>query len=309
MPRPRPRRPGRRQWETEPERAADGRALRRDLRARDRDDWVRELAAVDACVEPVLDPLEAARPPADSSYRAADGDALLRTVASPVRSARHAAAVRRRAPRPGRAHGRGAGRAGLRRATRSTALRGEGVGSRERASSDGASATDGVLVLTLDVPGEKVNTLGRALMEEFDALLGEIEATDGRDGGGAAQRQARQLHRRRRHQGLRADPQRARRRRRSRAAARRSWTGWRRCRCRWWRPSTAPCLGGGLEMALACRYRIATDDPKTVLGLPEVMLGLIPGAGGTQRLPRLIGLRARARPDPHRPLAEGARAR
>ncbi len=50
------------------------------------------------------------------------------------------------------------------------------------------------------------------------------------------------------------------------------------------------CLGGGLELALACHYRIATDSPKTLLGLPEVMLGLLPGAGGTQRLPRLIGL-------------------
>ena len=50
------------------------------------------------------------------------------------------------------------------------------------------------------------------------------------------------------------------------------------------------CLGGGLETALACRYRIATDHPKTILGLPEVQLGLIPGGGGTQRLPRRIGL-------------------
>ena len=50
------------------------------------------------------------------------------------------------------------------------------------------------------------------------------------------------------------------------------------------------CLGGGLETALACRYRIATDHPKTVLALPEVQLGLIPGGGGTQRLPRLVGL-------------------
>src|SRR3954449_5144144 len=52
------------------------------------------------------------------------------------------------------------------------------------------------------------------------------------------------------------------------------------------------CLGGGLELALACHYRIATDHPKTQLGLPEVQLGLIPGAGGCQRLPRLIGARA-----------------
>src|SRR5215210_8890813 len=52
------------------------------------------------------------------------------------------------------------------------------------------------------------------------------------------------------------------------------------------------CLGGGLELALACHYRIASDHPKTQLGLPEVQLGLIPGAGGCQRLPRLIGARA-----------------
>ena len=52
------------------------------------------------------------------------------------------------------------------------------------------------------------------------------------------------------------------------------------------------CLGGALEVALAAPYRIATEHPKTVLALPEVQLGLIPGAGGTQRLPRLIGVRA-----------------
>ena len=51
-------------------------------------------------------------------------------------------------------------------------------------------------------------------------------------------------------------------------------------------------LGGGLELALACSYRIAADDPRLMVGLPEVSLGLIPGAGGTQRLPRLIGLAA-----------------
>ena len=49
-------------------------------------------------------------------------------------------------------------------------------------------------------------------------------------------------------------------------------------------------LGGGLEVALACHARVASDSKKTKLGLPESQLGLIPGAGGTQRLPRLIGV-------------------
>lgn len=49
-------------------------------------------------------------------------------------------------------------------------------------------------------------------------------------------------------------------------------------------------LGGGLEVCLACHYRIALDNPKTKLGLPEVKVGLLPGGGGTQRLPRMIGM-------------------
>jgi len=71
-------------------------------------------------------------------------------------------------------------------------------------------------------------------------------------------------------------------------------------------------LGGGLELTLACHYRVAVNDGAIQLGLPEVMIGLLPGAGGTQRLPRLIGIQkalqhilqgTRMRPD--KALSEG----
>lgn len=50
------------------------------------------------------------------------------------------------------------------------------------------------------------------------------------------------------------------------------------------------CMGGGLELSLACDYRVCSESPKTKLGLPEVQLGVIPGAGGTQRLPLVVSL-------------------
>ncbi|WP_266362539.1 3-hydroxyacyl-CoA dehydrogenase NAD-binding domain-containing protein [Tellurirhabdus rosea] len=51
-------------------------------------------------------------------------------------------------------------------------------------------------------------------------------------------------------------------------------------------------LGGGYEICLACHYRVALDNPKAVIGLPEVTVGLLPGGGGTQRLPRMLGMEA-----------------
>ena len=52
------------------------------------------------------------------------------------------------------------------------------------------------------------------------------------------------------------------------------------------------CVGGGCELALACSYRIISDDKKAIIGLPEVSLGIIPGFGGCVRLPKLVGLQA-----------------
>lgn len=52
------------------------------------------------------------------------------------------------------------------------------------------------------------------------------------------------------------------------------------------------CVGGGFELALACHQRIVGDSPKTQLGLPEILIGLFPGGGGSQRLPRIMGVKA-----------------
>jgi 3-hydroxyacyl-CoA dehydrogenase/enoyl-CoA hydratase/3-hydroxybutyryl-CoA epimerase len=150
---------------------------------------------------------------------------------------------------------------------------------------------DGVLVVTIDVPGEKVNTLGRSVMEEVDALVADVEARPEIKGvvlrsgkpdnfiAGADIKDFITIRSAlegetlaRSGQGVIARLESAR------------------------VPVVAAihgsCVGGGLETVLCCRYRIASDDPKTVLGLPEVNLGIIPGMGGTQRLPRLIGLAA-----------------
>jgi 3-hydroxyacyl-CoA dehydrogenase / enoyl-CoA hydratase / 3-hydroxybutyryl-CoA epimerase len=153
------------------------------------------------------------------------------------------------------------------------------------------SVEDGIAVVTFDLPGESVNKLNAAVKVEFEALLirlrddatiraavlisgkvdtfiagADIEEFTALTTRGAAER-------------LSFEGQELVSRVETLA-----------------KPVVAAihgaCLGGGLELALACHYRIATDHPKTQLGLPEVQLGLVPGAGGCERLPRLVGARA-----------------
>jgi 3-hydroxyacyl-CoA dehydrogenase/enoyl-CoA hydratase/3-hydroxybutyryl-CoA epimerase len=148
---------------------------------------------------------------------------------------------------------------------------------------------DGVLVVTLDVPGEKLNTLGKALVGEFEELLQAVEGDadtravvlrSGKPDNFIAGADIKDI------QGVRSALE-------AETLARAGQTLLERLaqvRVPVVAAIHGACLGGGLETALACRYRVASSDPRTVLGLPEVMLGLIPGAGGTQRLPRLVGL-------------------
>ncbi len=154
-----------------------------------------------------------------------------------------------------------------------------------------ALGDDGVLVVTIDLPGEKVNTLGRGLIDQFEALLTRFEKEE-------AQARALVLSSGKPdnfiagadiNDFLKIQ------------SALEGETLARVGQALLDRVAALPvptvaaihgsCMGGGTELALACAYRVASDDPKTAIGLPEVMLGLIPGLGGTQRLPRLVGLR------------------
>ncbi len=148
---------------------------------------------------------------------------------------------------------------------------------------------DGIAIVTLDLPGEKVNKLTTPVMGELNELLdaltarkeikalvfrsnksgsfivgadiAEIQGITERDAGERIARRGQEIFSK-----IESLPF----------------------------PTVAavhgPCMGGGMELALACAYRVISNDPKTTFALPEVKLGIIPGFGGTQRLPRLLGL-------------------
>ena len=146
---------------------------------------------------------------------------------------------------------------------------------------------DGVAWLAFDRQGGSANTLGRAVMEQLDARLAEIESArpravvvvSAKESGFIAGADITEFT------GLSAEQQ--------------AYELVRAGQGVLDRLEALPCptvaaihgfaLGGGLELALACRYRVAADDDRLTLGLPEVMLGIRPGFGGTVRTPRLIG--------------------
>ena len=150
---------------------------------------------------------------------------------------------------------------------------------------------DGVAIIWLDQPGEKINKISMGLLDIFEDILNQIEKDDEVKGvvlisrkednfiAGADLDELLSL----------AGPEKA------ETLSRLGHILLNRM-ADFPKPVVAALhgatLGGGLEVALCCAYRIATNDPKTVLALPEVKLGLLPGGEGTQRLPRLIGLQS-----------------
>ena len=152
---------------------------------------------------------------------------------------------------------------------------------------------DGVLVATLDMPGRSMNVFSVELMDALDALMDRVDSDDAVRSvvvtsaktsflAGADLVMVRGFTDRARtgtHDEMFALCGRLGRQFVRLEASAKPWVA----------AVSGIALGGGLELALACRVRLVTDEPRTQLGVPEVRWGLLPGAGGTQRLPRLAG--------------------
>jgi 3-hydroxyacyl-CoA dehydrogenase/enoyl-CoA hydratase/3-hydroxybutyryl-CoA epimerase len=146
---------------------------------------------------------------------------------------------------------------------------------------------DGVAWLRFDKAGASTNTLSRDALDEFGVVLSELDAApptgliiaSAKPAGFIAGADIEEF--------TRIDTAEA-----ARALVERGWTLFNRLAAVSY-PTLAlvrgHCMGGGLELALACRYRVVVDEPGTRLALPEVMLGIVPGWGGMKRLPELIG--------------------
>ena len=148
---------------------------------------------------------------------------------------------------------------------------------------------DGVAILTMDVPNESMNTLKQAFGEEITQMLDDIEAdnaikgvvvTSGKPTSFVAGADITML----------AACESAKDAETLSAGGQDVFNRIEKMRPTFVAAIHGPALGGGLELALACHYRVCSDASITQLGLPEVQLGLLPGSGGTQRLPRLIGI-------------------
>ncbi|HVR75788.1 MAG TPA: 3-hydroxyacyl-CoA dehydrogenase NAD-binding domain-containing protein [Planctomycetota bacterium] len=154
-----------------------------------------------------------------------------------------------------------------------------------------ADEGDGIFRLMLDLPGEKVNKLTAAVLEDLDRILAGVERepavkaliiwggkeSSGTFIAGADIHEIRSV----------ATPQEAVEKSRRGQAVLGKLSSTHAVTIA---AVHGACLGGGTELALACDLRIASHSPKTRIGLPEVQLGILPGFGGTQRLPRLIGI-------------------
>ncbi|MEQ8524072.1 fatty acid oxidation complex subunit alpha FadJ [Gracilimonas sp.] len=148
---------------------------------------------------------------------------------------------------------------------------------------------DSVAIITLDLPGEKVNKLNESMMEEFSEFLDELENNNELKGAVLISGKKDNFI-------AGADIDMFQARDTAKEIEQLSKDGHKILNriADFSKPIAVAvhgsCMGGGLELSLACHYRVCSDSSKTVFALPEVKLGILPGTGGTQRLPRLIGI-------------------
>lgn len=148
---------------------------------------------------------------------------------------------------------------------------------------------ENVAVITLDTPGEKVNKLNEQLIDEFSDFLDNLESDDSLEGSLIISGKENNFI-------AGADIEMFKTRDTADELSYLSWKGHEALLRieNFTKPIVVgihgSCMGGGTELALASHYRIVSDHNSTKIGLPEVKLGLLPGMGGTQRLPRLIGI-------------------
>jgi len=148
---------------------------------------------------------------------------------------------------------------------------------------------ENVAVITLNQPGEKVNTLNEAMMDQFANFLEDLESDASLKGAVLISGKENNFI-------AGADIEMFKARETAEEIEQLSLDG--HTILNRVESSSKPiavaihgsCMGGGLELSLACHYRIASGHSKTIMALPEVKLGILPGTGGTQRLPRLIGI-------------------
>lgn len=148
---------------------------------------------------------------------------------------------------------------------------------------------ENVAVITLNQPGEKVNTLNEAMMDQFASFLDDLDSDPSLKGAVLISGKENNFI-------AGADIEMFKARETAEEIEQLSLDGHKILNRV--ESSSKPivvaihgsCMGGGLELSLACHYRIASGHSKTIMALPEVKLGILPGTGGTQRLPRLIGI-------------------
>ncbi|MDX1580486.1 MAG: enoyl-CoA hydratase-related protein, partial [Alphaproteobacteria bacterium] len=154
---------------------------------------------------------------------------------------------------------------------------------------------DGIATITIDVPGKSMNVINAKLMEELDGVIDKVAGDDAVKGAIVTSGKASgfgagaDLDMMGSQAGAAATPtdvfensMSLSRTLRKLETSGKPWAA----------ALNGLAMGGMLEIALACHYRVSADNPKIQYGLPEVKVGLLPGAGGTQRLPRLMGVQA-----------------